>query len=621
MNTRTCSKYLQPLLGHHLFYYYGQSAAAVLQGCRNPHVQLFCTHKKIRPRQIEGRSEPTKLRSKPTEFRSKPTEFRSKPTEFRSKPTEFRSKPTEFRSKPTEFRSEEHRPFRSVFAAGTARRTAEMLKKREGRAEEKEEEEEMDRCSVRYKASSQQEIPDRPLSPEEWRKLRDDSSRPDRFPGRMLNLMLAAGTDIDVAKSLLAFIALDSGTVPYVLLLKYLSLCVSGGHHSEVLDTYDLMKSCFKTLDIGAYSLLLKGISRTERWREMLPMLEEIKKIVTPTRRNYGDAISGAFLNGDSETGWTLYNEMMELGLEPNQEVWQCMFNSATSLQKDKEKLLDILIYMRENQVYPQEMLVKSIKTWFQSLPGEGWTGRFSSVDSRDRCGSCQAEMESIELTEEEYSQLKQRVMANVIEGRDVFFKTTPQELQSFKNFVKKSPAFDVIVDGLNVANISVHGPKSQNLLAVVSELCDQGLTVLVLGRKHMMQHSKMWNRYDILKIKQIAHCFFTDNISKDDPFLLYAALHSGNNCKFVSRDLMRDHKACLPDSATRRLFFKWQRGHQLVVPWYVPGKKVRFQRELRYDTVVQSTPTSWHLPYDEDGEDRSSYEIPQKWLCLTKQH
>uniref|UniRef100_A0A8B9J6B1 PRORP domain-containing protein n=1 Tax=Astyanax mexicanus TaxID=7994 RepID=A0A8B9J6B1_ASTMX len=116
------------------------------------------------------------------------------------------------------------------------------------------------------------------------------------------------------------------------------------------------------------------------------------------------------------------------------------------------------------------------------------------------------------------------------------------------------------------------------------------GLTVLVLGRKHMMQHSKMWNRYDILKIKQIAHCFFTDNISKDDPFLLYAALHSGNNCKFVSRDLMRDHKACLPDSATRRLFFKWQRGHQLVVPWYVPGKKVRFQVGTSSGTVS----TTW---------------------------
>lgn len=138
---------------------------------------------------------------------------------------------------------------------------------------------------------------------------------------------------------------------------------------------------------------------------------------------------------------------------------------------------------------------------------------------------------------------------------------------------------------------------------------------------------------------------------SEDDPFLLYATLHSGNHCWFVSRDLMRDHKASLPDGATRRLFFKWQRGHQLVVDGYVTrGRRVRFLvrkrrevfefRELKkrtisficvcvcmcvqgipsYDTIVQNSADSWHLPYD-DTHDRSTYEVPQRWLCLTKNH
>ncbi|MEQ2238966.1 hypothetical protein ILYODFUR_038895, partial [Ilyodon furcidens] len=108
---------------------------------------------------------------------------------------------------------------------------------------------------------------------------------------------------------------------------------------------------------------------------------------------------------------------------------------------------------------------------------------------------------------------------------------------------------------------------------------------------------------------------------SEDDPFLLYATLHSGNHCRFVSRDLMRDHKACLPDGATGRLFFKWQRGHQLVVDGYVTaGRRVRFQSIPCFDTIVQSTGDTWHIPYD-DTEDRSTYEVPQQWLCLTKKH
>jgi len=72
---------------------------------------------------------------------------------------------------------------------------------------------------------------------------------------------------------------------------------------------------------------------------------------------------------------------------------------------------------------------------------------------------------------------------------------------------------------------------------------------------------------------------------SEDDPFLLYAALNSGNHCLIVSRDLMRDHKASLSDALTRRLFFKWQRGHQMEVFGLMsPVQKVRFKvrREQR---------------------------------------
>ncbi|XP_066532068.1 mitochondrial ribonuclease P catalytic subunit [Hoplias malabaricus] len=527
------------------------------------------------------------------------------------------------RDKQRDFRQREAKaaPPRSVFAAGTARRTAEFLKRRAAAVDEETD------VSVRDRASFVGDVPKGPLSASEWRELKDGSSRPERFEVRMLEAMLGADADVSIAKSLLNFVAMETGSVPYVLLLRYLALCVSGGHQSEVLDTYDVMRSCYKSLDTGAYSLLLKGLSGTERWREALPMLEEIQKVITPSPRNYGDAIAGALLHGDQETAWMLYRALLDQGLTPNQDTWQCLFDNDVNHHHHhhhhhhRDKLSEILSFMRENQIYPQEPLARSIKTWFESCPDEKWTGAFSSVDGRGVCRSCGAELESIDLTGDEYSLLRDRVMANVIEGKDVFNKTTPEELESFKKFVKTGPVFDVVVDGLNVACMFPKAPKSQTLLAVVSELCDQGLNVLVLGRKHMLRSSWNWDRHDIHQIKQKSHCFFTENISEDDPFLLYAALHSGNHCKFVSRDLMRDHKARFPDSATRRLFFKWQRGHQLVLQGYAPGRKVRFQRASTYDTIVQSSVGSWHLPYDEDGGERSSYEVPQRWLCLTKEH
>ncbi|XP_076605063.1 mitochondrial ribonuclease P catalytic subunit isoform X2 [Chaetodon auriga] len=477
--------------------------------------------------------------------------------------------------------------------------------------------------------------PDRPLSPAEWKKLKESLGNPHRFDFQMMLALFNSGGDLDIAKSLMTFVAMETGTLSYELLLRYLTLCVNGGHDAEVFDVYDIMRGSFPSLDTGASSLFIKSFSRTPRWREALSILHEVKKVFTPSPRNYGDVIAGAMLHGDKTTAWALYDEMLGQRLNPHQETWDALFKGVMKSEEDKgkeaegmsesehqEKLLEILLYMRNNQIYPQVSLASSIKTWFESLPGQKWTGHWTSPTPKGVCRCCGSELESIQLTAEEYQQLKDRVTTDVIQGKDVFNKTTPEELEKFRAFVKRKPAFDVVIDGLNVAGISKDRSKlSETLLAVVSELERQGLTMLVLGRKHMLQPSKSWDRLNMNLIQRKAYCFFTENISEDDPFLLYAALHSGNHCQFVSRDLMRDHKACLSDEATRRLFFKWQRGHQLVVDGYLAASgSVRFLSIPSYDTIVQTSANSWHFPYD-DTEDRSTHEVPQRWLCLTKKH
>ncbi|XP_056152189.1 mitochondrial ribonuclease P catalytic subunit [Lampris incognitus] len=524
---------------------------------------------------------------------------------------------------------------KSLFAAGTAKRTAEMLKRKASMASVDEEQVEMP-TERQGRRAGKWELPDKPLSVVEWKKLKEASDNPQRFDMQMMSSLFESRAELDIAKSLLTFVAVETGTLSYQLLLRYLALCVSGGHDAEVSDVYGIMRGTFQSLDTGASSLFMKTFSRTDRWREAIHLLHDMKKVITPSVRNYGDVIAGTLLHGDVVTAWALYDEVIEKGLSPCQETWDALFKGGTRERKEeegeketrvteslsqshfKDRLLDILIYMRNNQAYPQHSLASTIKTWFESLPEEKWRGIWTTITPKGVCKCCGSELESIQLNTEEYQQLKDRVMTNIIQGQDVFKKTTPEELERFKMFVKKRPAFDMVVDGLNVANITKL-KQSETLLAVVSELERQGQTVLVLGRKHMLHPSKTWERNDMYHIKQKAHCFFTDNISEDDPFLLYATLHSGNHCRFLSRDLMRDHKACLPDGMSRRLFFKWQRGHQLVVDGRImAARRVRFQTIPSFDTIIQTTGNSWHIPYD-DSEDRSSYEVPQKWLCLTK--
>ncbi|KAK5617506.1 hypothetical protein CRENBAI_005192 [Crenichthys baileyi] len=529
---------------------------------------------------------------------------------------------------------------KSVFAAGTAKRTAELMKRKAPLVFQEEEQHEDDhRHSAVTKTVNQRcfkgvlHPPERPLTPAEWMKLRESLGNPERFDVKIMNALFSSDADLNIAKSLLTFVAMETGTLSYKLLLCYLTLCVSGGHDDEVFDVYTIMRGSFPSLDTGASSLFIKSFSRTARWKEATEILQEVKKVFTPSPRNYGDVIAAAVHHSDATTAWGLYDELIKKGLSPHQETWDVLFTGVKGSEREKEmgamteseqheRLLGILVYMRNNQIYPQQTVANRIKSWFESLNEQKWTAAWSSATPKGVCRCCGSELESIQLSAEEYQELKDRVMTDVIQGQDVFNKTTPEELERFKVFVKRKPAFDVVIDGLNVANINKDKSKqSETLLAVVLELERQALNILVLGRKHMLRPSRSWDRQNMNLIQQKAHCFFTDNISEDDPFLLYATLHSGNHCRFVSRDLMRDHKACLPDGATRRLFFKWQRGHQLVVAGYVAAaRRVRFQSIPCFDTIVQSTGDTWHIPYD-DTEDRSTYEVPQRWLCLTKKH
>ncbi|KAM5235240.1 mitochondrial ribonuclease P catalytic subunit isoform 2-T2 [Ctenodactylus gundi] len=448
------------------------------------------------------------------------------------------------------------------------------------------------------------QLPTKPLNSEEWDKLKEDFKGKANFENWISMQMAHSNSSIDVAKSFLAWVAAkNNGIVGYNLLVRYLHLCVFYKQTSEVIDIYEIMKARYKSLESGAYTLLIRGLMDSDRWRETLKLLEDLKKVMTPSVRNYNDCILGALLHQDVNVAWDLYEELLSHELIPMLETLKTFFDFGKDIKDDhySNKLLGILLYLRNKQLYPGESFAHSIKTWFES----------------GQCTGCGKTIESIHLSSEEYEFLKEKIMTDVIDGGDQYRKTTPQELKRFKNFVKSCPPFDIVIDGLNVAKMIPKARESQILLEVVSQLTKQNLQLLVLGRKHMLKQSSRWRKDEMEKVQKQASCFFADNISEDDPFLLYATLNSGNHCRFITKDLMRDHKACLSDAQTQRLFFKWQRGHQLAIRHIFQGSKITFQHIINYDTVVQTTGDSWHIPYDEDGVERYSYEIPTRWLCL----
>jgi len=104
-------------------------------------------------------------------------------------------------------------------------------------------------------------------------------------------------------------------------------------------------------------------------------------KVFTPSPRNYGDVIAAAVLNSDMTTAWELYDELMEKGLSPHMETWDILFTGAKKTEEDvgdavmcetehQERLLGILLHMRNNQIYPPHNVASSIKTWFERYKG-----------------------------------------------------------------------------------------------------------------------------------------------------------------------------------------------------------------------------------------------------------
>lgn len=103
---------------------------------------------------------------------------------------------------------------------------------------------------------------------------------------------------------------------------------------------------------------------------------------------------------------------------------------------------------------------------------------------------------------------------------------------------------------------------------------------------------------------------------SRDDPFMLYATLHSGKKAQFLSEDIMRDHLFRLGDHDLRTFFRRWQRSSQLQIKRINFDGSITIQKPPKHSTITQFSDHHWHIPYD-DGELRYSYQLPNTWLCL----
>lgn len=114
-------------------------------------------------------------------------------------------------------------------------------------------------------------------------------------------------------------------------------------------------------------------------------------------------------------------------------------------------------------------------------------------------------------------------------------------------------------------------------VVTVVNHFVRQNKKVLVCGRAHM----KKWPKRNLDVIYSKASVFLTENLSQDDPYLLYCALHCGLNTIIISKDLMRSHLYLLKNAYYRSLFKRWLSQNLYQISFVDKNGRITFKVSL----------------------------------------
>lgn len=447
-----------------------------------------------------------------------------------------------------------------------------------------------------------------------------------RWPSILLNYLAHKEDHVsglfEIGMSLADFVKTSGDKHVVLRLVASVSFCVHQGgdaYHDQAFKLYDELCSVTDVLDSSSALLLIRAFAKTSRWRKCLDFLEMTKISGTPSPGHYAPLIKAALKAGEANMVDELFLEMFTVGVAPSEEVFTSLIQQDMVL-----KLLDLL---QKFGWIPSESLAMQIQDYFSRLsPTEEWTGQVTKIDRKSQCRACSSGVNRLpRISNFDFDRLRTVFMTNaVLKKGNVFLNTSPEEVNAFHDFLSRHTTFDVIIDGLNVAHQTRQkaftNEKDYVLSQVIQYFTGKDKKVLVFGRKHM-KNWKSSSLHSELSAGQL-EWFYADNISADDPFMLYAALHSGQNASVVTKDELRDHRFLL-GAELADLLKMWQRGHQVIFL----GLRKQFGKEFpmfkwpdNHDTRVQvnSTGDSWHIPFD-DRSERTSFQLPDTWLCLRR--
>ncbi|KAK7104747.1 hypothetical protein V1264_019412 [Littorina saxatilis] len=420
-----------------------------------------------------------------------------------------------------------------------------------------------------------------------------------------------------LAASLVSYLSTAADSPPKIsTLCLYIALQGEyGGEDKEeiILETFQKVQEMSDVFDAITAKYLISGLATTSQWQKTLDILEMAKLTASPGTAYFSPIIAAAIREGDLEMAFQLLDELASKGFEPQDKVLRHIIHECE--KAGSHDLMERFLACVWRYNWPlSPTKAKQVELYYTKLSQEKWSCKWATVNTvRGTCHACRQNLDRIELASSDFEALQREFLERTLVGSNVYLKTNPAELEKFQDFVMEHAPFDVVLDALNIA---MRGSgkfglrRSTQLREIVHYFArERHMKVLVIGRAHM----KRWPSADMAYIRRNAKVFFTENISSDDPFLLYATLYSGRDCLFVSGDFMRDHKYNL-GPGFKDIFERWQKSRQ-IVNFVAQADGVSVSMPSQYDCGPVKDEKGWHIPYD-DGTSglRSS---SQSVLCL----
>ncbi|CAH1971845.1 unnamed protein product [Acanthoscelides obtectus] len=385
-----------------------------------------------------------------------------------------------------------------------------------------------------------------------------------------------------------------------------------------ILRYYEDLRRDYPILDSYSLENAVLALSVTSQWKTCLDLLQDIKVTATPNAVSYSSIVAAAFSNKEEDLAWQILEEMFQSEKVPESIAFHAYLSTLKKMRKKSliiEKLEKLFLFFQNYDLKCTEDVALSIADSAEKLE---LMKNFTKVSYKGLCYNCSSKLKNFELTTEEFAELKLGVFENVIVGKDIFSRTNPAELEKFNKFVANMGAFDVVLDGLNVAYSAgtKHSPfvLSGLVAAVVQYFVERNRSVLVLGRMHMNK----WPKKNWGYVNDNATVFLTQDISQDDPYLLYCALHSGKNTVIITRDLMRSHKFRLKSPHLKMRFNRWLNQKQWQLIRVDDKKGPAFRIPPAFTITAQKVDGMWHIPYEKTadrGKDKD--EFHETWLCF----